>query len=54
MSAGFNDGRETDSLEFALSSEENGLIDAVELALDWRLPITDEQFEEYKRLIAKR
>lgn len=37
-----------------LSSEERGLINTVELALDWRMPITDEMFWEYERLIEKR
>ena len=37
-----------------LSSEEEGLIDVVELAKDWGLEITEEQLEEYERLIAKR
>ena len=33
------------------SNEESGLINTVELAVDWHLPITDEMFNEYTRLI---
>ena len=54
MSADSNDGRGPAGSDFALSSEESGLIDVVELGLDWQLPITDEQFKEYQRLIEKR
>ncbi len=52
-------GVKTDNMHFeetaaGLTSEEEGLIDVVELGKDWQLPITEEMLAEYERLIEKR
>ena len=36
------------------TSDEQGFIDVVELALDWNLPISDEDYKKYEELIKKR
>lgn len=36
------------------SSDEQGFIDAVELALDWNLPVSDEDYKRYEEIIKRR
>lgn len=42
------------SSEEKLTSDEQGFIDAVELALDFNFPVSDEDYEKYKEVIKKR
>lgn len=42
------------SSEEKLTEEEQGFIDVVELALDWSLPVPDEDYKKYEELIKRR
>ena len=42
------------SSEEKLTEEEQGFIDAVELALDWNLPVSDEDYKRYEEIIKRR
>ena len=49
------DGKDdNNSSEEKLTSDEQGFIDAVELALDWNIPIPKEDYEKYEKLIKRR
>lgn len=37
-----------------MTHEEQAIIDGVELALDWGLPIPEEQYKKYEELIERR
>ena len=34
-----------------LTDEEQDIVNTVELAVDWQIPITDELYEEYLRIL---
>ena len=36
-----------------LTDEEQDIVDTVEFAVDWQIPITDELHEEYLRILQK-
>lgn len=49
-----NEKGDDNSSEEKLTSDEQGLIDVVELALDWNLPVSDEDYKKYEELIKRR